>query len=141
MDYESLGRELQFIAKVVQKGPSRKLQEITKGEMAMLGYLVYEENETTPTELSNQLNLSTARVANTLNSLEKKGYVERVHDSVDRRKVIVHITQKGSDTFREKEKQASQEMQEILDMLGEDDARAFLRIMGRIREFMNQKRP
>ena len=139
LNYENLGRELQFIARVVRRGPSKKLQEISEGEMAMLGYLVYEEDETTPTELSSQLDLSTARVANTLNSLEKKGYVERIHDSVDRRKVIVHLTDKGKNTFREKEAQANLEMQEILDMLGEGDAQAFLRIMGRIREFMIQK--
>ena len=71
LNYENLGRELQFIARVVRRGPSKKLQEISEGEMAMLGYLVYEEDETTPTELSSQLDLSTARVANTLNSLEK----------------------------------------------------------------------
>ena len=62
------------------------MQKLSQGEMAMLGFLTYEKSETNPKELSERFNLSTARVANTLNSLERKEYITRVHDSFDRKK-------------------------------------------------------
>ena len=95
----------------------------------MLGFLAYEKSETNPKELSERFNLSTARVANTLNSLERKEYIKRVHDSVDRRKVMVYIT----------EKDALDEFSKLLSYLGENDSLCLLKILDKIQAFYNQK--
>lgn len=125
---------------LLQGGPAKKIQELSQGEMAVLGYFVFEKDEATPTELSVRFSISTARIANTLNSLEKKGYIERIHDSVDRRKVIVHITQAGIDIFKTKENEAAEDFSKMLDYLGEKDSKEFLRLLKRVTDFMIEER-
>ena len=46
-------------------------------------------------ELSSRLSMATSRVAAVLGSLEKKGLLERENDAVDRRRVLVSLTQAG----------------------------------------------
>lgn len=46
-------------------------------------------------ELSSRLSMTTSRVAAVLGSLEKKGLLERENDAVDRRRVLVSLTQAG----------------------------------------------
>lgn len=95
LNNEEMAKQLFMLVGLMQREPIKKMQKLSQGEMAMLGFLTYEKSETNPKELSERFNLSTARVANTLNSLERKEYIKRVHDSFDRRKVMVYITEKG----------------------------------------------
>ena len=106
MNNEEMAKQLFMLVGLMQREPIKKMQKVSQGEMAMLGFLTYEKSETNPKELSERFNLSTARVANTLNSLERKEYIKRVHDSFDRRKVMVYITEKGKEVFTETEKEA-----------------------------------
>ena len=99
LNNEEMAKQLFMLVGLMQREPIKKMQKLSQGEMAMLGFLTYEKSETNPKELSERFNLSTARVANTLNSLERKEYIKRVHDSFDRRKVMVYITEKGKKVF------------------------------------------
>ncbi len=139
MDRESMARELLKYMKSAEKGPAKEIAAVSKGEMAMLDYLVTQQRVTTPTELSICLDLSTARVANTLNSLERKGYVERIHDVVDRRKVLVHATESGKAVFLSEEKKAISHIGELFDELGEEDSRELVRLLRKVRLLMEQK--
>lgn len=51
-------------------------------------------NEPTITEFSNMMNLSTPNAAYKINSLVKKGYVERIQSNVDKREFHLRPTQK-----------------------------------------------
>jgi len=139
MDMDRMAEELFDCMVVFQRGPVKQMQGISRGEMAMLGYFIMNEPEATPTELSQFFNLSTARVANTLNSLERKKLIVREHDSADRRKVLVHITPLGRQIAEEKHNKALHCMGELLTDLGEHDAAELLRIFQRIRVRMEQK--
>ena len=48
------------------------LNEFNRGEIGVLGYLAFEKDEATAGELSEKLNVTTARIASILNSLEAK---------------------------------------------------------------------
>ncbi len=117
------------------KGPVKHMHNATRGEMPVLKYLALH-GDTYPTEFSQQFHLSTARVANTLNSLEKKEYIERIHDEKDRRKVKVVITEKGKDFVQQKEDMILEKTVELLEYLGED-ADEFIRIIKRVKDFMD----
>ncbi len=119
----------------MQRDAKTNLLGLSKGEMAMLGYFANEQRETTPTELSRRFELSTARVANTLNSLEKKGYVERIHDMVDRRRVTVHATSEGMEYFLARQAEAVERFREMTEYLGAEDTEEFIRIVHRINQF------
>ena len=60
----------------------------------LLGYLA-NESFLTMTDISRKMGHSTAAATGLVDRLEKLGYVQRLHASEDRRKVMVQITEKG----------------------------------------------
>ena len=139
MDMENLAKELFPCFGEFQKGLIKKMQDVSQGEVPMLGFLMMENRECTPTELSEKLSLSTARIANTLNALEKKGLIRRVHDSNDRRKVFVSITKQGQTLSQERMKEAICDLQALLEDLGEEDAVAYVRLMKKVTKLVSQR--
>ncbi|RYD38190.1 MAG: MarR family transcriptional regulator [Verrucomicrobiaceae bacterium] len=74
-------------------------KELNKGNVSyaqffLLGYLA-NERFLTMTDISKKMGHSTAAATGLVDRLEKLGYVERLHASEDRRKVMVRITPKG----------------------------------------------
>lgn len=65
------------------------LQAIRKLEGAAIG------------QLANEVSLSQATVTTILDRLEKRGYVERERSTVDKRKVHVHLTDRGIEVLRD----------------------------------------
>ncbi|MCX2980606.1 MarR family transcriptional regulator [Halieaceae bacterium IMCC14734] len=65
------------------------LQAIRKFEGAAIG------------QLANEVSLSQATVTTILDRLEKKGYLERVRSTVDKRKVHVQLTEIGFEILRD----------------------------------------
>lgn len=52
-------------------------------------------------QLANEVSLSQATVTTILDRLEKKGYTERERSTVDKRKVHVHLTERGTEILRD----------------------------------------
>ena len=76
-------------------------KELNKGNVSyaqffLLGYLA-KEYYLTMTHISKKMGHSTAAATGLVDRLEKLGYVQRLHASDDRRKVMVQITRKGID--------------------------------------------
>ena len=97
MDYRALANELVSNMTKSPKMPfQKKVDDLSQGEKRILGYLTFFKNEGASSgELSEKLFLSTPRVASALNSLSKKGFIERNRDENDKRIVIVTITEAG----------------------------------------------
>ncbi len=56
------------------------LDEFNCGEIGVLSMLAFDQNPVTAGELSEKLNVTTARIARILNSLESKQYIRRKND-------------------------------------------------------------
>jgi DNA-binding MarR family transcriptional regulator len=74
-------------------------RELNKGNVSfaqffLFGYLA-NESFLTMTDISRKMGHSTAAATGLVDRLEKLGYVQRLHASEDRRKVMVQITEKG----------------------------------------------
>ena len=69
---------------------------VSLGQFFLLGYLA-KEDYLTMTDISKKMGHSTAAATGLVDRLEKLGYVQRLHASDDRRKVMVQITRKGID--------------------------------------------
>jgi len=74
-------------------------RELNKGNVSfaqffLLGYLA-NESFLTMTDISRKMGHSTAAATGLVDRLEKLGYVQRLHASEYRRKVMVQITEKG----------------------------------------------
>jgi MarR family transcriptional regulator, organic hydroperoxide resistance regulator len=140
MDYKALANEL---VNNMMKSPKmqfqKKVDDLSHGEKRILGYLTFFKNGGASSgELSEKLFLSTPRVASALNSLSKKGFIERNRDENDKRMVIVSITEAGKRYVMEKHEEAIAMLEKTLQKLGEKDAKEFVRILKRITEIAGE---
>jgi DNA-binding MarR family transcriptional regulator len=78
------------------------------------------------------MNVSSARIAQALNSIEKKGWITREIDSADRRKILVTLTSEGQKVAKERMQAITDLATKMLTRLGEHDAQEYVRIMGRL---------
>ena len=83
-------------------------------------------------EIAKRLDVSTARVAAALNSLEKKGCVERLKSATDRRMVVVRLTASGRATLESREEQLLAIIGRILGKLTEEELLSLLHIIEKL---------
>ena len=102
---------------------------LAQGEDALLLQLLREGRPMLAGEIVDRLGLTSGRVANIFKRLEEKGLVERLHDEVDRRRVYVTLTEAGAACARERYDVLVACNRAVLESLGEEDARAALRLM------------
>jgi DNA-binding MarR family transcriptional regulator len=77
--------------------------------------------------LASQLNLDPATVVRTVDSLEKRGWVERRRDSSDRRKVSVAMTEEGRAAQQQLHQRFTSRLTAILYAMSEEGRMALLR--------------
>ncbi|NLV50191.1 MAG: winged helix-turn-helix transcriptional regulator [Clostridiales bacterium] len=139
MNFEELARPvLMEIICRPYKDRQRKSDEISRGEAKMIGYLFTVGDGVTAGELSEKLDISTARVAMILNNLEKKGLVHRDEDTQDRRRVVVFLTPSGKAKGADDFESILRYMTELLTRLGERDAVEYIRLTRRVNEISEQ---
>ena len=73
--------------------------EISVQQYIMLDHIANLPNSPTMTDLSKFMGSSTAALTNIIDRLERLGYVKRSTHLVDRRKILVSLTQKTYDLF------------------------------------------
>ena len=129
---------IQRFSLLMKLGRPRLYGSFTKGEMRVLSYLYQQEEPVQPGELCQILDASSARVAAVLKRLESKGQIERRMDTDDRRKILVYITPAGHGLVEDRRGEMHKYIAEIIDRLGEDDAREGLRILARILDIAEQ---
>ena len=83
-------------------------------------------------EIAKRLDVSTARVAAALNSLEKKGCVERLKSATDGRMVVVRLTASGRATLESREEQLLAMIGRILGKLTEEELLSLLHIIEKL---------
>lgn len=93
MDYDDLANELiQNMRAAQTAGRQKSFQEGIRGETYVLYFIRENQGKTVPSQISDGMGVSSARVAMALNSLEEKGMITREIDVDDRRKIIVKLT-------------------------------------------------
>ena len=113
---------------------------LMRGEMAVLRLLDDEQRRVSAGDLSRLLEMTTSRVAAVLNSLEKKDMITRCADPADRRRVVVALTARGEDFCRARRREAERDFTHLLERLGEDDARQFVHLLGRVFAILGEDR-
>ena len=129
---------LQEFAQLFREGATRHMKDVSGGELGVLGYIHYTGGGVTPSDISREFHISTARVANILNALERKAYIERRSDQEDRRKVRIFATEKGQHRTEECIAAAVGEVRMMMEQLGERDAAEAVRLLRRIREIYEE---
>jgi DNA-binding MarR family transcriptional regulator len=102
--------------------------ELNKGNVSfpqffLLTYLSSEEY-LTMSDIAKKMGHSTAAATGLVDRLEKLAYVERIHAAEDRRKIMVRITQKGTELVSRMRKEIANDLASILSDMDEDQAEA-----------------
>jgi DNA-binding MarR family transcriptional regulator len=141
MDSDDLAKELLHYMHLIQKARNQKLiQEGIQGEAFILHFIKKQRNGVIPGQISESLGISSARVATVLNSLEGKGFITRKIDNDDMRRIIVELTEKGIEQADEQRKRHMKMMKNILMRLGEEDAKEYVRITGKLAGIFSEDR-
>lgn len=133
MDYEALAEKFLHSMFLIQKsGRQKRISESIRGETFVLFYIHEHGGSAVPGEISEIMNISSARIAAALNSLDKKGLITRQIDPSDRRRILVELTQKGKDMAEEHRRFGITDAANMLNLLGENDAHEFVRITAKL---------
>ncbi|QAT42781.1 MarR family winged helix-turn-helix transcriptional regulator [Aminipila luticellarii] len=114
----------------------KKIDGIMRGEAFVIIYISESGGKVLPSEISREMNISSARIATALNSLEKKGLITRQIDVSDRRKILVDLTADGKSLAIEHKQMALVAATHTMELLGETDAKEFIRIISKIIDLM-----
>jgi len=109
-----------------------------KGELFILKYLYDRDTAVIPSEISDAMHTSTARISAALGSLEKKGQVRREIDKTNRRNILVTITDEGRERSHEDIEKMRSLMIRVMTELGERDATELVRLMRRLFEISSK---
>jgi DNA-binding MarR family transcriptional regulator len=113
------------------------------GEFILLATLIDSippgANGLKASELSNRLQVTPAAVTHLINDLEKAGQVERVSDPADRRFVLLRPTAAGLQLMQVANVQFLEILKGLIEFLGEDDSREFIRLMSSAMTYFKNK--
>jgi len=126
---------LQNLRALHKAKPHKNISAALHGETFVLNYILLH-GDVLPGEISNEMDVSSARVAAALNSLENKGLITRQIDKCDRRKVLVRVTKQGKEEAEKHYRTATQAAAKILSLLGEHDAKEYVRITGKLAQIV-----
>ncbi len=110
----------------------KKLSKMVRGEIMALNYLSVKGNTAHPKDMSENLLLTTARIAAILNSLEKQGLVTRSPDPNNNRQTIVALTDTGRNVVEEHHQEMLMSVAKTLELLGEKDATEYIRLQKKL---------
>jgi DNA-binding MarR family transcriptional regulator len=87
----------------------------------LLAYLSSEEY-LTMSDIAKKMGHSTAAATGLVDRLEKLNYVERMHASEDRRKIMVRITQKGTELVARMRGEIASNLSDVMSEMDEEEA-------------------
>ncbi len=117
--------------------------DATRVEMNVLRMIVAAESrgeKLRPGMIASWSQLTRGAVSQTLKSLERKGFIERKRVPGDSRAVSIELTGAGRAVEAEGRRICDERIMAMLEYVGEDDVREFVRIMNRMLEF-NENNP
>lgn len=140
MDYSVLAEQLTGkMQSLLKARPHRFLNESQRGEPFVLHYIARHGGSALPGDISREMDVSSARIAAALNKMESKGLITRRIDTADRRKILVEITREGRDLEAKQHRVVIDETAKMLYMLGERDAREYIRIVDKMADIVAGK--
>jgi DNA-binding MarR family transcriptional regulator len=123
--------------------PMRRNNVMRRSEIMFLYALVQNLKPSAPgikaSDLSSVLEITPGAVTHVVNELEKDGYVSRVSDPSDRRIVLIQPTEKGLEALSDTREEMLNELNRLVDYLGETDSRECIRLFSRVLNYYKQK--
>ncbi|MCH5204244.1 MAG: winged helix DNA-binding protein [Oscillospiraceae bacterium] len=115
-----------------------KIDESRRGVGFVLVHLEKTDHEVIAGELARELNVSTARIAALLKTMEKNGLIIRERSAADARHTVVKITKAGTDYVERLREQILAETVMLIEKVGKAELEEFIRISNKIREALEE---
>lgn len=135
---EDAERELIRLMVENRHGAFSKIEKSHQGETMVIKFLDILGEPTSPKHIAEALNLSSARIAVLLGSLEKKGQVVRNMDPDDRRRINVTLTECGKKQANAEKKEMSDKMIKIFNQMGKEDTVKFVELMTKFIDYSHK---
>ena len=133
MEYLELAEELLKVTHPKGKRPPlHRMGDYDHMKDMTLRYLYENGGETTPRELADAFDISSARVTKVLSDLEAEELASREGDIRDRRRIIVRLTETGRQHMEARQVMVREHVARVLEALGPEDAPELVRLMGRL---------
>lgn len=126
-------------SKAHPKGFIRRLDDENRGLHVILRKLTEAGGSMSAGEISDNLCMSTPRVAAALKTLEGKGYIVRTRADDDKRKTVVSVTDDGLAAAKRDEQSVIELIMHLYDTVGDDELNEFLRISERISQALENR--
>lgn len=112
-------------------------KELTRGNVSfpqylLLGFLSQQEGPLIMTEVAQRMRHTTAAATGLVDRLERLGYARRQVAETDRRKVLVHITEKGIALVSQVREDMIGNLIRLMGILDPDEQRTWVRIYEKI---------
>lgn len=139
--YKLKNQLIEALGKVYYMEAFSQLVEFLQGELYVLYYLATrDEEETSPSEISEKLHMSRPRTTATLTTLRKKGFVVTKTNELDRRRVEVMITKNGKTHLDKKKDAVNENLDIFIREIGVDEALDLIRIINKAAGLMETER-
>lgn len=133
MNFEEMAKiYMETVYQMRKRNAQKHLNDSMHGENFVLYFISKNEEKVIPSDISNEMGITSARVAAALNSLEGKGLIVRRIDADDRRRIIIELTDLGREQVQKKYQKIMNMATNMLQYLGEEDALELIRIMKKL---------
>ncbi|TKI79310.1 winged helix DNA-binding protein, partial [Bacillus wiedmannii] len=102
---------------------SEKSSEFTHLEQHVVGYIAQQKVPVNSKMIANYLNIPKQQLSVTVRNLEQNGYIVKKQDTVDKRAVLISLTEKAEKVHYEGWKQIYKNFTVNLEKLSEEDRR------------------
>ena len=113
-------------------------EDVTLEQFRLLLIVGHHERLLTPAEICRYIFRESQTVTNTLNHLEKDGYVKKVKDQNDKRKVRIQITERGKQLLEKYDQWVAPSANEIISCFSKEELQQFEEYLKRLREWVFQ---
>ena len=114
------------------------LNETQAGIGAVLKLLCQEKKPLTAGELSERMQVSTARIAVLLKKMEAKKLIVRSKDAADRRITVVALSEQGRKVVKEIQDDVCRQVEQLIDSIGMERLTDFVETAGEIRRMVSE---
>ena len=137
MTYTELAQQLAEINKKMVKLPAyAEIADIGRGEGVLLSCLAQHDGQATPVELSEALDVSTARISALLNKMERKQWITRQKHPDNRKNVLVLLLPAGAQEYEARSELFSRSTIAFFETLGEERAALFVELQDEMVRFL-----
>lgn len=144
METKKLAMELQELIYLMNRQMAEEKchhHEIRPHDLMILNGInqINQGNPVKMSDIGRYFKVSAPAISQVMRRYEQCGYIVREVSSQDRRNVYIHISGDMKQKLLDEALKTNEKMVEILDYLGEDDAKQFVRIMKKITQYRKEK--